>query len=90
MDITGSNFIGKTALLELIQELYKPTKSKILIDGRNIKNYNKIKLREKIAFLPDQGKPFHGTILESITLFRCEKIEEARKLSDHFGLFELI
>ncbi|MBT8506667.1 hypothetical protein B1F79_04080 [Coxiella-like endosymbiont of Rhipicephalus sanguineus] len=50
--------------------LYQPTKGEILIDVRNIEDHNnKIKLREKIAFLSDQEKSFRGTILENLTLF---------------------
>ncbi|WP_425319557.1 hypothetical protein [Candidatus Coxiella mudrowiae] len=63
----------------------------MLINGRNIEDHNnKIKLREKVSFLSAQEKSFRGTILESLTLFCSEKIEEAIKLSDHFRLSELI
>ncbi|WP_315957791.1 ATP-binding cassette domain-containing protein [Coxiella burnetii] len=88
--ITGTNYSGKTTLLEFILGFHTPTKGEIRIDGKNIENYDKMILREKIAYLPARGQIFRGTLLENITMFRPERAKQALELSDHFGLSELI
>nr|WP_284698336.1 ATP-binding cassette domain-containing protein [Coxiella burnetii] len=43
--ITGTNYSGKTTLLEFILGFHTPTKGEIRIDGKNIENYDKMILR---------------------------------------------
>lgn len=60
---TGS---GKTSLVQLIPRLFDPIKGDILIDGKNIKEYNVAALRNAIGFVPQDTFLFSDTIGENI------------------------
>ncbi len=68
---TGS---GKSTIMNLIVKFYSATKGNILINGRNINDYSKEYLREKIAIVLQDSFLFEGTLLENITISNDEKI----------------
>ena len=68
---TGS---GKSTIMNLIVKFYSATKGNILINGRNINDYSKEYLREKIAIVLQDSFLFEGTLLENITTSNDEKI----------------
>lgn len=86
--ITGENGVGKTTFLCLIAGLYEPALGKISIDDYNLQEVELKSIRRKIAFLPQKGLLFSGTILENITLFRSEFNEKARLTANKLGLLE--
>ena len=68
---TGS---GKSTIMNLIVKFYSATKGDVLINGRNINDYNKEYLREKTAIVLQDSFLFEGTLLENITTSNDEKI----------------
>lgn len=68
---TGS---GKSTIMNLIVKFYSATKGNVLINGRNINDYSKEYLREKIAIVLQDSFLFEGTLLENITTSNDEKI----------------
>ena len=68
---TGS---GKSTIMNLIVKFYSATKGNVLINGRNINDYSKEYLREKIAIVLQDSFLFEGTLLENITISNDEKI----------------
>lgn len=63
MGATGS---GKSAMLSLIPRMYEPTKGQILIDGKDIKEYQESYLREMIGYVPQKNTLFTGTVFDNI------------------------
>ena len=47
--IVGENGEGKTTLVKLIARLYDPTEGRILLDGRDLRDYNVEELRQEIG-----------------------------------------
>ena len=77
---TGS---GKSTIMNLIVKFYSATKGDVLINGRNINDYNKEYLREKTAIVLQDSFLFEGTLLENITISNDEK--KARKALSRVG-----
>ncbi len=74
--IVGETGAGKTSLMNLVNGMYVPQKGKILIDGRNIFDYDLRKIRKQIAVVPQDVILFSGTILDNIRLFYEEYSEQ--------------
>ncbi len=65
----GTSGSGKTTCMRMINRMIKPTKGEILIDGKNIKDIDEVKLRRRIGYVIQQiGLMPHMTIYENITL----------------------
>ena len=78
--IIGGTGSGKTTILNLIPRLQDPSSGEILIDGRDIKNYNLKSLREKISFTPQKAILFQGDIKSNMLIGKNDaNDEEIRK-----------
>lgn len=84
--IVGVNGSGKTTVANLILSFLIPTKGKILIGGKNIKDYSITSLRESIAYVPQEIILFNDTIKNNITFGKYDtdpkKLLEAARLAD--------
>ena len=76
--LIGESGCGKTTTLKMINRLIEPTKGKIMINGKNIKKTNPIKLRRSIGYVIQQTGLFpHLTIRQNIELI--SKLEKKEK-----------
>lgn len=64
----GESGSGKTTLSKLLLHLYTPEKGDILIDDNNIEDIQIEKLRERIAYIPQETFLFSGSILDNLSL----------------------
>ena len=86
----GSTGAGKTTITNLISRFYEINSGSILIDGINIEDMNRWKLREHIAMVLQDTNLFSGTIMENIRYGNLnatdEECIEAAKLANahHF------
>ena len=79
--ITGDNGSGKSTLLDLIIRLIDPTNGEILIDGVNIKNFDKKIYQSIFSYLSQEAYLIDGTIEENILLGSgLENNQEKEKL----------
>lgn len=90
ISIEGSNVSGKSTFLWMILNMYAPNEGGILIDGNDISKFNANSLRESIAYLPQRGVLFNGTLLENLTMFRPELSEKAKVIAEEWGIAESI
>ena len=67
--LIGSSGCGKTTLLKMINRLHEATAGEILIDRKNIKDMDPIKLRRSIGYVIQQTGLFpHMTVKENIEI----------------------
>lgn len=89
--ITGDNGVGKSSLIALLTGFMHPQEGRILLDGRDLKDYDQEYLRSQIGYMPQYGMLYEGTILENMTLFReGEAMDQAAEISRILGLDEII
>lgn len=89
--VTGDNGTGKTTLLWLLMGALRPDHGQILLDGKNPMDYTAESTRRQIAYLPQHGVMFKGSILENITGFRKEiGIERVVEISRRLGLDDIV
>ena len=64
--IIGGTGSGKSTLVNLIPRFYEAGKGTVRVDGREVKDYSLMQLREKIGVVPQKAVLFHGTIAENL------------------------
>jgi ATP-binding cassette subfamily B protein len=90
--LVGPSGIGKSTLASLILRLYDPTRGRIRIDGRDIREYRLASLRAQIGVVLQDTLLFAATIGENIAMGAdspgFERIEEAARLANAHPFIE--
>ncbi len=81
---------GKTTLLWLMMGAIRPTEGKVLLDGYDLSLYDPCSLRSQVAYMPQVGMLFKGTILENIHMFRPERADAAMEVAHKLQLEDFI
>ncbi|HXS58966.1 MAG TPA: ABC transporter ATP-binding protein [Hanamia sp.] len=92
--IVGHTGSGKTSIISLLNRLYPINKGSILIDGKEINQYDIDFLRSRIAVVLQDVFLFSGSVLDNLTLRnpsieRKEVIEAARMIGVHNFIMQL-
>lgn len=67
--ILGTSGCGKTTLMKMVNRLYDPTSGEIFIFGKNIRQEDPVKLRQKIGYVIQQIGLFpHMTVAKNIAV----------------------
>lgn len=74
--IVGPTGAGKTTMVKLLMRFYDVNSGKILIDGHNVKDFNRSELREMFGMVLQDTWLFHGTIMENIRYGRLDATDE--------------
>lgn len=89
--IVGSTGAGKTTIINLLNRFYEINQGTILIDGRNINEYEIGSLRKQISVVLQDVFLFADTIYNNITLFNADiSREEVILASKQIGLHDFI
>ena len=64
--IIGGTGSGKTTLVNLIPRLYDAAEGAVLLDGRNVQDYDMVSLRRRIGVVPQKAVLFKGTIRQNL------------------------
>lgn len=70
--IVGPTGAGKTTMIKLLMRFYDVNSGEILIDGHNLKDFNRMDLRELFGMVLQETWLFHGTIMENIRYGRLD------------------
>ena len=86
--IVGRTGSGKTTIINLLARFYEIDQGEILIDGVDIKEYELISFRKRMAVVLQDVFLFKGSIMDNITLMdpeitRDEVIEASKKIGAH-------
>jgi ATP-binding cassette subfamily C protein LapB len=88
--IGGGNGSGKSTLLALMIGAVRPTEGRVLLDGYDLAEVDPASVKQQVAYLPQAGTLFQGSILENITMFRPELTELAYEAAGRLGLDDVV
>jgi ATP-binding cassette subfamily B protein/subfamily B ATP-binding cassette protein MsbA len=74
--LVGLTGAGKTTLVSLLPRFYDPTEGRILVDGRDAREYGLRSLRERIAIVLQDPVLFAGTIADNLRYGRLDASDE--------------
>ena len=81
--LVGPSGAGKSTLISLLLRLYDPSAGRILIDGRDARDYRLAELRGQMSMVPQEVLLFGGSIAENIAYGKpgasMEEIEQAAR-----------
>lgn len=74
--IVGPTGAGKTTMVKLLMRFYDVNEGAILLDGHNVKEYNRRELRDALGMVLQETWLFKGTIMENIRYGRLDATDE--------------
>ena len=74
--LVGPSGSGKTTVVSLLPRLYDVGDGRILIDGKDVRDYRLVALRQAISIVQQESMVFSGTILDNLRYGRPAATEE--------------
>ena len=74
--IVGPTGAGKTTIVKLLMRFYDVNKGEILLDGHNIRNFDRSELREAFGMVLQDTWLFSGSIMDNIRYGRLDATDE--------------
>ncbi len=76
----GENGAGKTTLIKLLLRFYDPNEGEILLDGENIKNFDRAKYQQYFGVIFQDFVKYELSLKENIAVGKIEDIDKQDKL----------
>jgi subfamily B ATP-binding cassette protein MsbA len=74
--LVGATGGGKSTLLSLLPRFYDPSAGRVLIDGKDVREYSLAALRRQIAFVMQDTVLFWGTVKDNIAYGRSDATDD--------------
>jgi len=78
----GENGAGKTTLIKLLLRFYDPTEGRILLDGINIKEYNRAEYQQYFGVIFQDFVKYELTIKENVAVGKIDQINNIPQLEN--------
>ena len=78
--LVGENGAGKTTLVKLLSRLYDPDEGRILLDGRDLREYSVDDLRANIGVIFQDFVRYYFTASDNIAVGRIEARDDAPRI----------
>jgi len=82
--MVGSSGAGKTTLLRLLNRLDDPDAGQVLLDGKDVRQYDVLQLRRRVQYVGQVPVTFPGTVAENLAM--AEPSADAAALLERVGL----
>jgi ATP-binding cassette subfamily B protein len=80
--LVGENGAGKTTLVKLLARLYDPDEGRILLDGRDLRDYDLDDLRANIGVIFQDFVRYHLTAAENIGVGLVERMDDRQRIRE--------
>ncbi len=78
--LVGENGAGKTTLVKLLARLYDPDEGRILLDGRDLRDYDMEQLRANIGVIFQDFVRYHLTVAENIGVGQIDAMHDRARI----------
>ena len=90
LGVMGHTGAGKSTILKLVERFYEPQSGRVLINGRDINEFQIESVRSRIGFVSQDPFLFFGSIRENVAYAREASDEEVRNALEAAGAWEFI
>lgn len=80
--LVGQNGAGKTTIVKLLARLYDPTEGRVLLDGRDLRDYDLAQLRARVGVIFQDFVRFHLTASENIGVGRVDDLADRSRVTE--------
>ncbi|MCW6510838.1 ABC transporter ATP-binding protein [Lichenifustis flavocetrariae] len=80
--LVGQNGAGKTTIVKLLARLYDPTEGRVLLDGRDLRDYDLAQLRARVGVIFQDFVRFHLTAAENIGVGRVDDLTDRPRVAE--------
>ncbi|RZA26801.1 MAG: ABC transporter ATP-binding protein [Proteobacteria bacterium] len=91
--LVGHNGAGKSTFIKLICGLYEPTEGRILLDGRDLRDWASTDLQRRIGVIFQDFNQYHFSLGENIGLGSVDHLDELARINravDRVGADEIL
>lgn len=67
----GATGSGKTTLVQLVDRLFDATSGTVLVDGRDVRDFDLADLRDRVGYIPQTAMLFKGTVSSNVRYGDC-------------------
>ncbi len=78
--LVGENGAGKTTLVKLLTRLYDPSDGRILLDGKDLRDYDLSQLRHAVGVIFQDFVRYHLNASENIAVGRIEALDDHQRI----------
>lgn len=91
--LVGHNGAGKTTLIKLLTRLYEPTEGRILLDGRDLRDWDAEALRGRVGVVFQDFNQYQLKLRENVGFGSVKNIEDEPRVAravEHGGATEVV
>jgi ATP-binding cassette subfamily B protein len=91
--LVGDNGAGKTTLIKLITKLYAPSEGAIILDGKDLRDWDEAVLRQRFGVLFQDFNQYQLKVRENVALGSVGHMEDEPRVEravDHGGAKEMV
>lgn len=79
--LVGHNGAGKTTFIKLLSRLYEPTEGRILLDGRDLRSWDREELRRRIGVVFQDFNQYQLKVRENVGLGSVDHREDEARIT---------
>src|SRR5690606_14242645 len=80
--LVGENGAGKTTLVKLLARLYDPVEGRILLDGRDLRDYDLEALRANVGVIFQDFVRYHLTVGENVGVGQIDAMDDGARIRE--------
>jgi ATP-binding cassette subfamily B protein len=79
--LVGQNGAGKTTFIKLLTRLYEPTEGRILLDGRDLRDWDEAELRRRIGVIFQDFNEYQFAVKENVGFGSVDHLDDDPRIS---------
>ncbi|MEO8877026.1 MAG: ABC transporter ATP-binding protein [Polyangiaceae bacterium] len=83
--LVGQNGAGKTTFIKLLTRLYSPTEGRVLLDGKDLKDWNESELRRRVGVLFQDFAQYQFTARENVGMGSVQNLDDDAQITRAVG-----